>query len=333
MCLYTKYILNPKYKSNKKNGGKPPVLKDERVKWIPVACGKCIECRRAKAREWKVRIQEECRHDKRGIFVTLTFNEEKLENAIKQAESNEANTVATKAIRMFLERWRKKYKESVKHWLIPELGHKGTERLHLHGILWTEKTKEEIEKRWQNGYIVTGYSMGDRCINYITKYITKNDIDRKEWVGKIHASPGIGKNYINSYNAKKDKENGNYRLNNGSKVALPIYFRNKLYTEDEREKMWIERIEEDTMYVCGEKIEKISTEKGEKILNEAIEYHRKRSEKLGYKGGGKRKKTYYAKKTVKNLEMSKEDYIFEAAKETYNKIKKHKNENINKKRT
>lgn len=193
MCLYTTYILNPKYKPNKKNGGKPPVLKDERVKWIPVGCGNCIECRKKKQREWKVRIQEECRHDKTGQFVTMTFSEEALEKAQIQANSIEANEVATKAIRMFLERWRKKYKKSVKHWLIVELGHVNTERIHIHGILWTEKTREEIEERWQNGNVIVGYSMGDRCINYVVKYVTKQDKDHPGFIGKIHVSPGLGK--------------------------------------------------------------------------------------------------------------------------------------------
>ena len=39
--------------------------------------------------------------------------------------------IATLAVRRFLERWRKKYKKSVKHWFVTELGGKFTERIHL----------------------------------------------------------------------------------------------------------------------------------------------------------------------------------------------------------
>ena len=43
MCLYTEYRLNKKYLRNQKNGGNPPVLLDNRVKYVPIACGQCIE--------------------------------------------------------------------------------------------------------------------------------------------------------------------------------------------------------------------------------------------------------------------------------------------------
>ena len=43
MCLYPRFMKNPKYKPNKKNGGKPPKITDKRVEYVPVGCGKCIE--------------------------------------------------------------------------------------------------------------------------------------------------------------------------------------------------------------------------------------------------------------------------------------------------
>ena len=45
MCLYPKMIKNPKYLPNKKNNNNPPEITDERVKWVPVGCGNCMECR------------------------------------------------------------------------------------------------------------------------------------------------------------------------------------------------------------------------------------------------------------------------------------------------
>lgn len=77
--------------------------------------------------------------------------------------------------------------------------------------------------------------------------------------------------------------------------------------------MWIERIEEDSIYINGKLIKNISTEEGEKELKLALEYERERSRAQGF-GSGEGKKTYYAKKTIKNLDMSKEDIIFETSK-------------------
>ena len=38
----------------------------------------------------------------------------------------------------------KNKQKSVRHWLITELGHNGTENIHLHGIIWTNKNIEAI---------------------------------------------------------------------------------------------------------------------------------------------------------------------------------------------
>ena len=50
MCLYPKLIKNPKYRPNKKNNYNPPTCEDDRVLYVPVGCGNCIECRNQKNR-------------------------------------------------------------------------------------------------------------------------------------------------------------------------------------------------------------------------------------------------------------------------------------------
>ena len=100
-----------------------------RTYYVPVKCGKCLECKQQKQREWIVRLSEEIRNDNKCLFVTLTFNETNL----KSFQCSDENEIATLAVRLFLERIRKKTGKSVKHWLITELGEeKG--RIHLHGL-------------------------------------------------------------------------------------------------------------------------------------------------------------------------------------------------------
>lgn len=300
MCLYTKMVLNPKYLPNKKNNGNPPACDDERKRYVPVGCGNCIECRRQKQRGWQVRLGEEIKHDKTGQFVTLTFTEKALEELEKEAETKEANAIATIAVRRFLERWRKLYKKSVKHWLITELGHKNTERLHLHGILFTEKTNEEIQERWQYGKTDVGYDMTMRTINYIIKYVTKVDNDHKGFMGKILASPGLGRKYLERWDAKRNEYNKKgtrefYKLPSGAKTQLPRYYRSKIYSEEEREKLWIEKLDKDEGYVNGQKIKNISTTEGQREQWAAIQYMRKRSKELGYGDGSRKKKEFLTK--------------------------------------
>ncbi len=155
MCLYPKLIKNPKYKASKKNGGVVPPLLDKRVEMIPVGCQRCMECRKKKARDWQVRMLEELRHSKvKGYFMTMTFDDKsliKLEEIARQQGFgfdgyDLDNKIASIAVRRFTENWRVQKKKSLRHWLVTELGHSGTERLHIHGIIWTDEPKEELVK-------------------------------------------------------------------------------------------------------------------------------------------------------------------------------------------
>lgn len=291
MCLYPKLIKNRKYTANKKNGGIIPAVTDERTLYVPIGCGKCMECMKKKSREWQVRLQEEIRTDKTGKFITLTFNEKSLQELEKEIQKDnkindkiEENIIATIAVRRFLERWRKEFKKSVKHWLITELGHQGTERIHLHGLLFTNESNEKIEEKWKYGYIFVGDYVNNKTINYIIKYVTKVDKDHKGYTPIILTSSGMGKNYLKRDDAKNNKfKNENtleyYKTIQGFKQNLPIYYRNKLYTDEEKEKLWLNKLDKQIRYVGGEKID---ISKGEETYYKTLEYYQIRNKQLGY---------------------------------------------------
>lgn len=196
MCLYPRLIKNRKYEANKKNGGVIPTINDKRVLAVPVGCGKCIECMKKKGREWQMRLLEDIRHNKNGIFVTLTFSNESIAEIGKQTKLTgyeRDNFIAKRGTRLFLEKWRKKYGKSLRHWLVTELGHNGTENIHLHGIVWTDESRETIKERWGHGFVWTNDEekgfVNEATINYITKYINKQDFDHKYYKPKVLTSP------------------------------------------------------------------------------------------------------------------------------------------------
>lgn len=293
MCLFPKLIENKKYKPNKKNGGVIPDVYDKRVLAVPIACGQCIECRKKKAREWQIRMLEEIKTSKNGKFVTLTFSNESIkdlynDDKVKPLKGYDKDNKAAKiAMRRFLERWRKKTKKSVRHWAVTELGHNGTENIHIHGILFTDKTTDEIRNIWQYGNIWVGDYVNERTVNYIIKYITKIDKDHKHYQSKILTSAGIGKSFINTINAEKAKyipgKTKEYtKTRSGHKIGIPIYYRNKIYSEEEREKLWIEKLDEGNRYVNGKKI---NIKENEELYKEHLKEAQKQNDRLGYGNG------------------------------------------------
>lgn len=294
MCFYGQTIKNKRYTATKKNGGVIPAITDWRTEYMEVGCGECMECRNEKSREWKARLLEDIKEHTNGIFITLTFSEESLRKLRKEVEGltrwNKDNRVAKLAVRRFYERWRKRTGKSIRHWIVTELGHEGTERIHMHGIVWTDEA-EWIEKTWQYGKVwrgdeikgeMTNYVDGS-TIGYIVKYITKVDHKHRGYKSCIITSAGIGECYVRKnkeyHRYRGEMTNDHYRLPDGGKIALCRYWREKLYTEKQREEMWIRKIDKGIIYIGGEEINADDTEQ----IEELRKYYRKENIKMGYR--------------------------------------------------
>lgn len=315
MCLYPRMIKNKRYEKTKKNGGNVPAVPDSRVLYVPRVCGNCMECRKKKARDWKVRLMEDIKEHTGAKFITLTFSNEKLQEIHQQLMTwydtpwnlkgyELDNQIATHAMRMFNERYRKITGKALRHWTITELGHQGTENIHLHGIIWPGHhknnkkykgrpvTMEDIEQMWGNGFVwkykiekgIKVNYVNNRTVTYLTKYVTKVDELHKYYIPKTLTSPGIGKHYTDSTQSQRNKfkpQNTRtyYRTETGHKLALPTYWRNKIYTDEEREELWLQTMDKKEAYVCGEKV---STKNGNNELFELRKYYRKKNRRLGY---------------------------------------------------
>jgi hypothetical protein len=295
MCLYQKLIKNRKNVANKKNGGNVPVPSDKRVLMVPVGCGNCIECRKQKSRGWRVRLLEDIKKNKNGRFVTLTFSNASIKELSKDIPLKGYdldNEIVTRATRWFLERWRKKYKKSLRHWFVSELGGNGTENVHLHGIVWTDKDLNEVERIWKYGFVWKGKEVNgkivnyvnEKTVNYIVKYVTKIDFKHQFYKSKILTSAGIGAGYdksaasvMNKY--KGDKTQEYYRTSDGSKIAMPVYWRNKIYSDKERELLWLNMLDKNVRYVCGIKID---VSKDMDKYYKVVDMCRDKNKKLGY---------------------------------------------------
>lgn len=257
MCKNKIVIKNKRYQPTRKNGYTKETPRDRRLSYIEIPCGECKECKKKRKEMWRLRIENELLDSKSAIFFTGTFSDEAIENIKKQYGVKEENDIATKANRLFLERLRKKYNIKLTHWCITELGSKNG-RIHIHGIFFIKENqdikyiKDKIKREWDFGWNYLGYVDQGRTINYITKYMLKENENFKEFKPKVLASQKIGIGFIerNKRFYKYKEENGEIQANtkmeylDGRETYLIKYYKEKLYTTEERENILLSILDE-----------------------------------------------------------------------------------------
>ena len=152
--------------------------------------------------------------------------------------------------------------------------------LHIHGIMTMDEEQEkQLQEIWGYGFVFIGYKCNSETIGYITKYINKEDKAHPNYKPIIRNSLGTGARYLESNKAKLDKANGTYTTKTGHKVAIPEYYRTKMWTEEERENKWIEKLESGIRWIGGIK----TNEKNRNEVERVIAKNRIKNKRLGYK--------------------------------------------------
>ena len=81
----------------------------------------------------------------------------------------------------------------------------------------------------------------------------------------------------NKYNEGKTIET--YKTREGIELALPIYYRNHIYSDSEKELLWLEKLDKEVRYVDGVKV---SISQDEEEYYKLLEVKRMKSKRLGY---------------------------------------------------
>lgn len=253
MCLDKRVRRNPKYVPTKANNYSPPDLPDTRLAWLWYDCGRCAECLRKRAMSWRTRLHKEYYGTKDNFhFLTLTFSDESIAqlkadyiDLFPELDRPDDNDIARFAVRRFLERYRKRYRVSLRHFFVTELGGLNG-RIHLHGLVIGAKCRSRFDTRkldldvfnsiWQYGHLWVGWCT-DKSISYIVKYITKPDPSHPDFRPIILTSPGMGKCYVTNETIAwhHSVPGGIHYLytSTGHKVALPRYLSQKIFSEEE----------------------------------------------------------------------------------------------------
>lgn len=201
-----------------------------------VNCGRCPPCKKRRVSQWCFRIMEEDKVSTSAYFVTLTYDSRTLPITPKGFK-----TLRKKDYQKFMKRLRKRCSKKLRYYAVGEYGSK-RKRPHYHAIIFNVDDYEDIHKAWQLGDVHIGNVSGASTA-YTLKYIDKekrvpehkND-DRVPEFSLM--SKGLGKNYFESENMvryhKDDLSRMYCVLPDGIKVAMPKYFREKIYDEQER---------------------------------------------------------------------------------------------------
>lgn len=206
-------------------------------------CGRCLQCRIARARVWATRCVHESAFHEHNAFVTLTYNNDHLpeDKSIRKTE-----------LQLFFKRLRKQLdyfhgERRIKYFACGEYGQEKDEhgipkeRPHYHAIIfglspWGDD-KLEVEEAWQNrGFIYTGTVTYDSA-RYVAEYI---NIDYDGALGeRVYgqrqrpfklSSCGIGRDFA-QLEAEKIKHGLGITVR-GHHVSVPRYYMQKAGVTD-----------------------------------------------------------------------------------------------------
>lgn len=207
---------------------------------LEVPCGKCLNCRLQKKREWTVRMLHETTQHNDSIFITLTYSDE----CIPENESLRKDHAVK-----FIKRLRFHVNKNcpgrrIRYFLCGEYGDK-TQRPHYHAIIFGLGLNS-LDKsfvidswpycEWTTIRIKKSFGLAEgKSIQYVAGYIQKklsgelaDEVYRdtgRENVFRL-LSLGLGRGYIdNNVDTLTDNL---YITVQGVKMALPRYYLNRL---------------------------------------------------------------------------------------------------------
>lgn len=219
-----------------------------------VPCGRCPNCLKRRINQWAFRLEKEQQISKSASFLTLTYDEE----ALPYSEGGYP-TLVPKDHQLFMKKLRKhlhdnRFKYNItpntklKYYAVGEYGDTNY-RPHYHSILFNLPQKliddeSIVENIWGKGKIQVAVC-NPASIKYVAGYVNKRIHPKKQdelddrLIEFSHMSKGLGKNFITPETTKfyKRKLQPYLTVENGQKISMPRYYRDKMYNKSEQNKL------------------------------------------------------------------------------------------------
>jgi len=211
------------------------VLPKAGIEKVPVPCGKCPPCKKRRVDGWVFRMLQEGLRSENSHFVTLTYDTRHV-----PISDNGFMTLSKRDFQLFMKRLRKLSPCKLKYYAVGEYG-THNKRPHYHAIIFNCPDASMYHEAWGLGQIHVGNVTGD-SIAYTMKYIDKSRY--KPGHGRDDRQPEfplmskrLGDNYLTDEMVRYHKSDITrlYATHvGGSRIALPRYYKNKIYTEAEQ---------------------------------------------------------------------------------------------------
>lgn len=214
---------------------------------IPLNCGKCPYCKKRRVSSWVFRLLEEEKVSSSSHFVTLTYDTRHIPISKKGRM-----TLNKKDWQLFMKRLRNTQSEKIRYYMAGEYGTKNY-RPHYHAIIFNLQDINAVQEAWQAHEPLTGKksqigsiyigTVSGASIAYTAKYIDKDkQIPAYKGDDRVPEfslmSNKLGLNYLTPQIVKWHKSDLSRMyctLQGGIKIAMPKYYRDRIFTEDEKE--------------------------------------------------------------------------------------------------
>ena len=173
-----------------------------------------------------------------GWFITMTYDERYVPRR-EDDKGKEVLSLRFRDVQLFLKQVRKA-KYYCKYICVGEYGGE-TQRPHYHVILWTDADPIVLEKIWHRGHFHVG-KLNMASAMYTLKYIIQPKAIVHPFREKPRAqfSRGLGLSFLTTaqYNhLTSDYEKPEvFSVIDGRKVALPLYYKRKIFTKHQMRK-------------------------------------------------------------------------------------------------
>lgn len=203
---------------------------------VPVPCGRCPPCKQRRVNGWVFRLMQEHKQSSNSHFVTLTYDTDNV-----PISQNGFMTLDKPDVQKYFKRLRKLMPDvKFKYYLAGEYGTQN-KRPHYHFIAFNCPDKQHFFDAWNKGSVHVGDVSND-SVAYTMKYIDKASFrkmhSRDDRIPEFSLmSKGLGDNYLTpeSVQYHKDDISRLYMTKPGGyRIAMPRYYRNKIFNERER---------------------------------------------------------------------------------------------------